>query len=518
MRIFGFLLALVWWVSLSGQVKFYSNPEPVLNLNSPDAENYIYLSADGGQLIYTKENSASNAGGKSNPADLWFADVFDKYAVDSIKSLTFHDPGVFSAPIGITQDGLYLLFSETKEAFNSYSSEVKVMNIKTREKSEVEVPYLRNIGPIQTGFLSRDGKVMLLSLENNTGYGVDDLYFSLLDQNGRWSAPKNLGGTINTDKQELTPFLLDDNKTLYFATNARGGMGSFDIYFSMRLDDTWRNWSEPKNLGSMVNSEGSETSFMFNPGSEYAYFVSTQNSDGYGDIKRIRIYPTNVSLPADSVISDPIEVSKALAYEKVVNFKVKHAKTDEELSFSYFGKTYRNGAETVTNSYDAVTEIDFGLNANDSLGLDFKSKGFLSQSLALNFNDLDSAYQERIIRLEPLETGNTITLEHVLFKKGTPAFLETSKHELELVLEMMNENPDISIYLKGHTDNVGNKVLNIQLSQARVNAVRDFLVEEGIDKKRISGKGFGGSRPVASNREEETRRLNRRVEFEVIRN
>ncbi len=82
---------------------------------------------------------------------------------------------------------------------------------------------------------------------------------------------------------------------------------------------------------------------------------------------------------------------------------------------------------------------------------------------------------------------------------------------------MMNENPEVKIFLKGHTDNVGNEQLNVYLSKERVIAVREYLVSRGIAAGRISGEGYGGSQPVASNADEASRKLNRRVEFEVVR-
>ncbi|MEQ9307061.1 MAG: OmpA family protein, partial [Marinoscillum sp.] len=97
-------------------------------------------------------------------------------------------------------------------------------------------------------------------------------------------------------------------------------------------------------------------------------------------------------------------------------------------------------------------------------------------------------------------------------------FIEGSEDELDLVVEMMEENSDVQIFLKGHTDNQGNPIMNIQLSQERVMAVTEYLVQKGIDESRITGKGFGGEQPIASNAQEATRKLNRRVEFEVQRN
>ncbi len=358
---------------------------------------------------------------------------------------------------------------------------------------------------------------MLLSLEAKSGYGVEDLYVSI-NENGNWTAPINLGYTINTDKQEITPFLASDNRTLYFATNARGGKGSFDIYYALRMDDSWRNWSEPKNLGGMVNSEGAETSFMFNAGSDYAYFVSTQNSDGYGDVKRIRIFPTDqgVSEPKpEPKVAEPMDTTQ---YARVVSFRVNNAKTGSALAFNFIGSIYSfNGKEKRLISKSETDQTKVGMNAGDFLSLEFKSKGFLSETVELKFAEMTPDSSEQIVELQPLETGNVITLKNVLFQKGTDNFIDNSERSLDLVVEMMNDNPEVNILLKGHTDNVGNKVLNIQLSQIRVNKVKEYLVGSGIDAKRISGIGYGGSKPITDNRTEETRKPNRRVEFEVLR-
>ena len=108
-----------------------------------------------------------------------------------------------------------------------------------------------------------------------------------------------------------------------------------------------------------------------------------------------------------------------------------------------------------------------------------------------------------------------MSLDHVLFRQGTPELLEDSYKELELVVEMMMLNPEISIFLSGHTDNQGKASANLKLSEDRVKAVTEYLVSRGIKKKRISGKGYGGIKPRASNADPETRKLNRRVEFTV---
>jgi outer membrane protein OmpA-like peptidoglycan-associated protein len=118
--------------------------------------------------------------------------------------------------------------------------------------------------------------------------------------------------------------------------------------------------------------------------------------------------------------------------------------------------------------------------------------------------------------LEPLEVGKTFKLNNVLFHRATANMVDSTYAELDNVVRMMMDNPEIHIELSGHTDNQGSARKNLELSQARVEVVKKYLVDKGISGDRIKGKGYGGSMPIASNRTEETRRLNRRVEFEVI--
>jgi outer membrane protein OmpA-like peptidoglycan-associated protein len=131
---------------------------------------------------------------------------------------------------------------------------------------------------------------------------------------------------------------------------------------------------------------------------------------------------------------------------------------------------------------------------------------------------LSSADVSRDFELDPLEVGATFRLNKVYFERGTSTLLEDSFEELEGVVELLNENPGIKIELSGHTDNQGSSKLNIKLSQERVDVVELYLTEHGIESKRIKGKGYGGTRPVASNASEETRKLNRRVEITILKN
>ena len=121
------------------------------------------------------------------------------------------------------------------------------------------------------------------------------------------------------------------------------------------------------------------------------------------------------------------------------------------------------------------------------------------------------------IRLRPLRVGESVRLENVMFRQSTAVLMEESNAALDEVVSLMKENPQMEILLTGHTDNQGNSKANIKLSRERVEAVENYLISRGISEDRIEGKGYGPTRPVASNASEETRKLNRRVEFIITK-
>jgi outer membrane protein OmpA-like peptidoglycan-associated protein len=149
--------------------------------------------------------------------------------------------------------------------------------------------------------------------------------------------------------------------------------------------------------------------------------------------------------------------------------------------------------------------------------VDIDAEGYLDEQKMLKTDTLSNS-SEVTFSLVRLEKGTTIQLESVLFKRGTADMLESSYEELDRVAGMLKKNPNIEIELSGHTDNTGSSKLNIELSQKRSDTVQDYLINKGVSAKRLKSKGYGGSRPIASNRSEATRKLNRRVEFTIIKN
>lgn len=490
-------ILLTFFVLFShAQVSFEGTGSTVDSLNTPNGQNYLILNPYKQAIAYTEER------GGSPQSEEIFVSAEKKINRQSWQVLVFPDwlgeKGMVS-PIGFSPFGVF--YSEVTFDKGIYQGKVKLVS--NGKAEEVNIPFLKNKAPVQSGCISKDGKYMILSMESNNTYGVEDLYVIEKKEDGTWGRPKNLGYQINTEFQEVTPFLAEDNKTLFFATNGRGGQGSFDLFYTVRLDEYWRSWSEPVNLGPQVNTTGSETSFGYLDGSEWAYYISSQDSDGYGDIMRIKF---REEIEEDTTVTEEPFVAVVEEKEKPkmeIVLKVVDAKTGESLP-----------AEMITNVGNKIgANGQFVIDSLSGEEVEIKSSGYLPKVVML---DEQLEVGENVIALSSISKGSVVTLDHVLFHRSTASMVEGSEKELNLVVEVMNDNPNIKILLKGHTDNTGDPVKNVQLSEERVKTVKEYIISQGISPYRVAGRGYGGNQPIASNETEETRKLNRRVEFEVV--
>lgn len=352
--------------------------------------------------------------------------------------------------------------------------------------------------------MSPNRKIILMAIERSETFGDRDLYVSFLQENGIWSAPKNLGRQINTAETEGTPFLAADDRTLYFASSGHPGYGSMDIFVTKRLDDTWQNWSVPINLGPEINSEHWESSYSTDAAGEYVYFVSTKNSlKSSADLCRAK--------PAKETKPDPVVLMSG---------RVFNAKTKEPLAADIIYESLSDAKEIGLASSDAKTgEYKVVLPYRKKYGLWAKAKGFLSVHENIDLEMFDS-FKEIVmdLYLVPLEVGSTIVLNNLFFKQGTSEILPESLGELERIALLLTENPKLEIELGGHTDTDGIPLQNFKLSQGRVDAVKSFLVKKGIDEKRVQTKAYGQTKPLTRDRDEESKKKNRRVEFTVLKN
>ncbi len=500
--------------------------ESLTAINSSYDEQGPVLSPDGATIFFTISNHPSNIGGKKDPGDIWFVTKEGSGWSAPVHGGPSLNDRAYNAVAGFSADGEQI-FLHGHYGKGGAPARTQGISVSRRRASgwsnpdNISIPYFLNKSDILCGSLSPDNSFFVFSADSYGSYGVDDLYVSIR-QGEKWSAPKNLGSTINTQFQELSPALGADGRTLYFSSNGRKGFGSFDVYVTTRLDDTWQNWSIPENLGAQINTEGRELYYRPYDSRGFALFTTTTSSDGYGDV---RVYTLAERLPVDE---PAIAVAAPYLNPRVNEEVIQEAPVRPE-GVSVHGQiTNSRTGEVIPARISFAspgTEPRSAVSGTDGYSIDVPSAeyivrieatGYISALENLDINAVDMRDLEMNFKLQPVEIGATVNLKNVLFVQAKTDILPESYPELDLVVAFLNDNPNVRIELTGHTDGRGVAADNVRLSQQRVNKVKEYLVGKGIDARRISGKGFGGSRPVASNDTEESRRMNRRVEF-VIR-
>jgi outer membrane protein OmpA-like peptidoglycan-associated protein len=526
MRLFSSVLLLLLTFMSIGQPIHADSTGTFDLLNSPYDELDPIISPDGQTLYVTIANHPGNAGGKKDPGDIWYAVLNEnnQWSAPIHAGPHLNNRG-FNGVAGFSDNGNNLfLLSHYDAAGQAHTQGIAVARRSGNDWSSptnITIPYFQNKSESLSGYILPNESAFVFSAETYGTRGVEDLYITLKDGNGKWSEPRNLGSVINTQFQELSPSLSDDGRTLYFSSNGRKGLGSFDIYSSSRLDDTWLHWSEPVNLGPTINTEGRDLYYHDYSSQEFSLYTSTKNSDGYGDVKMHKRSDqppapkdtTNVVAAIKKTTTPPVTTpaipdNSVRIYGKVVN-----AKTNEFIQ----AKITFNAPAPAQQRKDATAGVEAGYSlivpAVSEYVVKIEAPGYVSSLEKLDIKAYEMKELEMNFKLQPVEVGTTVNLKNVLFEQGKTILLPQSYDELDMVISFLKTNPNVKIELAGHTDNRGIPAQNVKLSQARVDRVKEYLTEKGIDKKRISGKGYGGAMPIANNDNEDTRQLNRRVEF-----
>lgn len=350
--------------------------------------------------------------------------------------------------------------------------------------------------------LGSDGGTIIMSLDRDGGRGRQDLHVSFRTPNGEWTEPMNLGAMVNTSEVDFAPFLAADGVTLYFASKGHRGYGDADIFVTRRLDSTWQTWSTPTNLGPTINSDAWDAYYVIPASGEHVYYGSANNAIGESDIVR-------VPLPKD-VRPQPV----ALVSGRVVD-----RRTNEPLAATILYETLPNGIEAGTARTDPRTgSYAIALPAGQAYAFRAEADGYLGIGDNVDLTSLDS-YTERSTDLAmiPFEEGQVITLQNLFFDSGESNLRSESFPELERLAGLLVVNPTLEIEVSGHTDGVGSAVANERLSDARVASVVAWLVAQGVPQARLHSARYGESKPIAPNDSDEGRQRNRRVEFTIVR-
>ena len=257
-------------------------------INTEAEESMPLVSPDGNKLYFVRILSNENIGGKYTGHDVWMSERKGTTWTKANNKFPFNNKNN-NAVIGISSDGsiLYLMDASSSKKINGIFFSRKHNG--TWNKPEfVPVPGFDGIG--SAGFyVSPDFKVIFISMRGRDTKGEEDLYISLKTNSGIWSVPKNLGPVINTNGFEISPFLSTDKQRLYFASNGHEGLGNADIFYCDRLYGSWETWSAPRNLGPKINSDKFDAFFSIY-GDTLAYF-SSDRSGKLADLYKAKVSP-----------------------------------------------------------------------------------------------------------------------------------------------------------------------------------------------------------------------------------
>lgn len=474
-------------------------------INSKFNEICPVVSPDGQKLYFTRWKHPENLGTNKNQ-DIWVSNWQS--------NRTWSKASLFSAPInndennavcGITPNGKTLLLNNiygkdgTMEKGVSFS-----FLLRTGEWSfpkALKLVNFKNKSEFSEYTLAPDGKVLLMTTETKDSYGGKDIYVSFLNSDDSWSEPKNIGPVVNSGEAESTPFIAPDGVTMYFSSSGHVGYGNNDIFLSRRLDDTWQNWTIPENLGPIVNTPQWDGYFSVSAKGDFAYFSSTENSLGAEDIFRIKIP----------------EKAKPLTLIQMTG-QVIIQKTKENMAARILIKSKINPFDTLSIDYDPyVGDYSFMWPAKKPFTIQVKKSGYFSKVENFDLSqEKNFVLINRNFFLQTVEKNKAISFANVSFDQGKAELKPGFEAELEKVIAVLSENGQYQILLEGHTDNQGDWNDNLKLSLERVENIKAYLVLKKVDAGRIQTKGWGGSKPYANNLLEETRKNNRRVEFTLI--
>ena len=407
----------------------------------------------------------------------------------------------FKGALTVSEDGDWMIFAGDIEGKTYGDYDLYISYYTPTGWSEPE-----NMGPNinseyweSTPCLSPDKRALYFSSKRPGGYGGCDLYVSYRDNRGRWGAAINMGPEINTKGNEQAPFIHADNQTLYFTSDGLPGYGGTDLFLIRR--DTANNWSVPENLGYPINTIENEGSMTVAPNGIDAYYASDR-SDSRGGLDLYHFELREDIRPNKTVFV------KGYVYDEKTK---KGLPCNVELIDNSTGKPLMLVQTDETGYYFITlpTGGDFTFNVN--------RKGYLfySKVYSLNNKTPDSTYRENIY-LQPIEVNAAMVLKNIQFEYNDFKLKETSKIELDKVVQILSENPLLHISINGYTDNVGSNQSNLLLSSNRAKAVMDYFIEKGISANRLQYKGFGAAKPIANNDTEEGRALNRRTEMVVV--
>jgi len=472
-------------------------------VNTSDDEYWPSITADGAILMFTRQSHQKPSFPSTRTRSQ--EDFFISFLSDSGWSIAVNagSPLNTSSNEGaqtLASNGSYMYFTACERPGGMGSCDIYFSAFSGGRWTQ---PY--NLGPPvntpaweSTPSISANGDMLFFSGNRPGGSGGKDIWYSLLMSNGTWSDPANLGKRINTDGDEMSPFIHFDGKTLYFASDGHAGMGGFDIFMTVMNDDS--TWTEPRNLGYPINTHNDEMGLVIETSGEKAYFSSNRDNIS----KDIFFFNLDESLRPT-----PVSYLKGRVSDKETG---KLIKADYELI------NLSNNKITAKSTTDDSGNFLVCLPAGYNYGINISKPGYLFYSGNFMFEGLHTAMEPLVKRiyLSPARVGEKITLTNVFYEIDSWELKRESMAELNNLAALLSYNLNLIVEIGGFTDSTGTDEHNLALSEKRALSVVNYLVSKGISGDRLKHRGYGNTFPVGDNLTAEGRRLNRRTEARVI--
>ena len=472
-------------------------------INTNDDEYWPSITADGQTLMFTRQPNISN-----NPdfKGVVQEDFYISYFVNNVWQKAFNA----GAPLNTIQnegaqtlssDGSYMYFTACNRPDGLGNCDLYFSAFNNGKWSE---PY--NLGaPVNTNHwestpsISADGKTLFFSSSRPGGYGGKDIWLTRLNDKNKWTEPVNLGSVINTEGDEMSPFIHFDGKTLYFASDGRVGMGGFDLFVSRMKDDS--TWTEPQNLGYPINTFNDEMGLIIESGGQKAYYSSVRDKSRGKDIFSFNLY--------EAVRPNPVSYIKGKVYDKMTG---RLLKAEYELINLSTGKIIIKNVTDDTGNFLVClpSGYNYGINVSKP-GYLFYSENFMLEGI----HTASKPYIKKIV-LNPAIVGEKMQLSNVFYEIDSWQLKKESITELDNLVSLLSENSNLVMEIGGYTDSTGSEQYNMALSEKRALSVVNYLIKRGISSDRLKYKGYGNTSPLGDNVTSEGRKLNRRTEAKIV--
>lgn len=474
------------------------------NINSDDREYFPSITLED-ELVYTVQIGQ----GQQGQEDLYRSQCIENEWTER-QPITDVNTSENEAAQSISADGKLLVFTvcNRREDYGScdlYYS--KKINGKWTKPKNIGTPINSKNWESQPTIAPNSDAIYFVR-GGARGQGNKNIFVSRLQADGAWGTPENVS-ELNTPYNESSPSLHPDGKTLYFSSDGHPGMGGLDLFVTRMQEDG--TWGLPENLGYPINTKKEEEALAVNRKGNLAYLASDRLG-GYGSMDLYSFELPEAARPSAITYINGITLSAETNLPLTAEVEIVDLKTGKVVLQL---RTPRNG------TFVACLPVGkYALNAKKDGYLFFSANYDLTEEKSLDLGYRLEAKLQPIVYKGDDSTKKIIrepiVLENVFFATASAKLKSESKIELDKLKAFLEKNKTLHIQLNGHTDNVGEPEDNLMLSEARAKAVMEYLINQGIDKKRLQAKGFGETKPRYGNDSVSGRAANRRTEFEVL--